>query len=97
MIFWSKHEPSVMRGFHDRWMGVHATKGSRAVTPMARFMDTMMYQTTHLVQPSVRRSRVTAKLVLDQMAAQMEKTPEAEMMGIRGTRSKNLKSHACAP
>ena len=83
----------MMVGFHDFWMGVHMTKGSKAEIPMAMFIEMMIYQRTHFIQPSVRRSRVTAKLVLDQMAAQIEKTPEAETMGIKGTRSKNGKSH----
>lgn len=39
------------------------------------FMEIMMNQTRALVRPSVRRRRVRAKLVLDQMAATREKVP----------------------
>ena len=73
------------------------TKGNSALTPIAVFIEMMINQRTHFIQPSVRRSKVTAKLVLDQMAAQIEKTPAAEMIGMAGRRSKKLTSHECAP
>lgn len=46
-----------------------------ALSPIAIFDEMMMNQTNALIQPSVRRSRVRAKLVLDQIAATSEKVP----------------------
>ena len=62
-------------GFHAFSTGVHWTHGRRAVSPIAMFMDMMMNQTMAFIQPLVSRSSVTAKLVLDQMAAVTENVP----------------------
>lgn len=48
---------------------------SSALKPMATFIEIMMNQTNPFIHLSVNRSRVKAKLVLDQMAAVMEKLP----------------------
>lgn len=87
-----------MRGFHDLGIGLHMIKGNIAVIPIARFILTIMNHKAHFVQPLVRRRSVTAKLVLDQIAAQMEKTPPAEMTGITGMTSvRKSTSHEWAP
>ena len=46
-----------------------------ALRPMAIFDEIMMNQTDALIQPSVSLKRVSAKLVLDQIAAVNEKVP----------------------
>ncbi len=71
----------AMRGFHDRCTGVHWTQTNRALSPMAMFIEMMMYQMKTLIHPSVRRSMVKAKLVLDHMAAVREKVPATLMAG----------------
>lgn len=52
---------------------------NRALSPMAMFMEMMMNQTMYLATPSVKRRSVTAKLVLDHIAAVIEKVPPTLM------------------
>lgn len=70
--------PSI-RTFQDFSIGVHCTQINRALSPMAIFIEMIMNQTTTFIHPSVNRSRVSAKLVLDQMAAVSENVPERLM------------------
>ena len=71
-----------MNGFHDLWIGVHCTQTNKALRPMAMFIEMIMNQMTTFIHPCVKRSRVKAKLVFDQMAAVREKVP-ARLMTLR--------------
>lgn len=64
-----------MNGFQALSTGAHCIQMKSALRPMARFIEMMMIQITVFIHPSVNRSKVNAKLVLDQMAAVMEKVP----------------------
>jgi hypothetical protein len=70
----SQHVPSTNM-FHDFVTGVHWTQGKRALSPIAMFPVIIMNHTSTFCHPWVKRSRVTAKLVFDHMAAVTEKVP----------------------
>lgn len=70
----SQHVPSTVKS-QPFWIGVHCAQINTALSPMAIFIETMINQTRCLAGPSVRRRSVTAKLVLDQMAAVKENVP----------------------
>ena len=77
--------------------GLHCTQGSRALTPMATFIDTMRPTTRYLIQPSDKRQTVRAKLVLDQMAAVMVRVPATVTARANLGRFWRGKSHVWTP
>ena len=69
-----QHVPS-MKGCHAFWIGLHWIQTNSALSPMPMLVVMMQNQINFLIQPSVRRNKVRAKLVLDQMAAVMDSVP----------------------
>lgn len=64
---------------------------------MAMFIEMMMNHTTHFIFPSVMRSMVNAKLVLDHIAAVTEKLPATKMMRSIGVAFSIFVSQMCSP
>ena len=56
-------------GCHIFWMGMHWIQGMAALNAMEMFRVMIRNQTNFLVFPVVRRSRVTAKAVLEKLIA----------------------------
>jgi hypothetical protein len=68
-----QHLPGFKK-FHVAATGWHWTQGNMMATPKKTFIEIIMTQMAAFVHPSVRRSRVMAKLVLDRDEAVTWKT-----------------------
>jgi hypothetical protein len=84
-------------GSHDRCTGVHWTQMNRALRPMVMFVEMRRNQTIDFIQPFVKRSRVSAKLVLDQIAAMRENVPAILTAGMNLGKFWRGKSQICSP